>query len=86
MQNQDYHQTVSPGITYSIAISLPIDDMDDEGLYAMPACSHEVLTLMPPPGARLRCRHCHLTITAQELGSGCCPECLEVYKVQASRL
>ncbi len=43
----------------------------------MPACKHAVLTLMPQPEARLRCRHCHLTISAQELGSGCCPECLE---------
>ena len=48
----------------------------------MSGCSHAVLTLMPPAGARLRCRHCHLTITAQELGSGCCPECLEALNVQ----
>jgi hypothetical protein len=44
----------------------------------MPECTHPVLTLMPPPEARLCCRHCHLTITARELGQGCCPECLEV--------
>jgi hypothetical protein len=48
----------------------------------MSACKHEVLTLMPQPEARLRCRHCHLTISASELGSGCCPECLEVHKVR----
>ncbi len=58
--------------------------MDDEGLYTMPACKHEVLTLMPLPEARVRCRHCHLTISAQELGSGCCPECLEVYGLRRS--
>jgi rubredoxin len=33
---------------------------------------------MPSPEARLRCRHCHLTISVTELGSSCCPECLEV--------
>jgi len=37
---------------------------------------------MPPPEARLRCRHCHLTISVSELGSGCCPECLEVHKLR----
>jgi hypothetical protein len=45
----------------------------------MPFCNHEILTLLPPAGARLRCRHCHLTITAGELDAGCCPECLEVH-------
>jgi len=44
----------------------------------MPECKHTVLTLMPVPSARLRCRHCHLTISSSELGTGCCPECLEV--------
>jgi len=46
----------------------------------MSVCSHKVLTLMPPAQPRLRCRHCHLTISVSELGSGCCPECLEVNK------
>jgi len=45
-------------------------------------CKHTVLALMPQPEARLRCRHCHLTISASELGSGCCPECLEVHKAR----
>jgi predicted RNA-binding Zn-ribbon protein involved in translation (DUF1610 family) len=27
----------------------------------------------------LRCRHCHLTITADELQGRYCPECFEVY-------
>ncbi len=26
----------------------------------------------------LRCRHCHLTIKADELGGGYCPECYEI--------
>ena len=48
----------------------------------MRSCKHEVLTLVPTTGNKLRCRHCHLTITEDELGSGCCPECLEVHKVR----
>ena len=48
----------------------------------MESCKHEILSLIPAPGARLRCRHCHLTITEEELGSGCCPECLEAHKVR----
>lgn len=46
----------------------------------MSACRHEILTLVPPPAARLRCRHCHLTISERELGDGCCPECLETFQ------
>ena len=48
----------------------------------MSTCRHEILTLVPAPGARLRCRHCHLTISEQELGDGCCPECLETFKIK----
>ncbi|MEI6125952.1 MAG: hypothetical protein WCQ99_05285 [Pseudomonadota bacterium] len=48
----------------------------------MESCKHEVLTLVPATGSKVRCRHCHLTITEEELGSNCCPECLEVYKVR----
>jgi len=32
---------------------------------------------MPENGKKLRCRHCHLTISAEELGTGDCPECFE---------
>lgn len=32
--------------------------------------------LKDPPG-KLRCRHCHLTISKGELGEGYCPECFE---------
>ncbi|MBN2105810.1 MAG: hypothetical protein JW832_00180 [Deltaproteobacteria bacterium] len=46
----------------------------------MSTCNHEILTLVPPPGAKLRCRHCHLTISEAELGDGCCPECFETSK------
>ncbi|MCX5894226.1 MAG: hypothetical protein NTZ51_00125 [Proteobacteria bacterium] len=48
----------------------------------MRSCKHEVLTLVPVKSNRLRCRHCHLTITEEELGSNCCPECLAVHKVR----
>jgi len=36
-----------------------------------------VLTELPPPPAKLRCRICHLTISAEELDGGWCPECQE---------
>jgi Zn finger protein HypA/HybF involved in hydrogenase expression len=48
----------------------------------MPSCKHEVLTLVPMKSNRLRCRHCHLTISEDELGNGDCPECLEVHKIK----
>ena len=47
----------------------------------MPPCKHEVLTLVAVKSNRLRCRHCHLTISEDELGSGDCPECLEVHRI-----
>jgi hypothetical protein len=48
----------------------------------MSSCKHAVLTLVPIKDNKLRCRHCHLTIAEDELGSGGCPECLEVHKVR----
>lgn len=33
---------------------------------------------MPEQGRRMRCRRCHLTIDADELEGGYCPECYEV--------
>ena len=47
----------------------------------MHPCKHDVLTLVPTKNNRLRCKHCHLTISEDELGSGDCPECLEVHKI-----
>ncbi len=44
----------------------------------MSRCSHKTLTLLKEPGDRLRCRKCHLVISADELGGGCCPECYAV--------
>ena len=48
----------------------------------MTACRHEKLVLVRPQGRKFRCRHCQLTIDEQELGQGCCPECLEVRGVR----
>ena len=50
----------------------------------MESCKHEVLRLLPGKSNKLRCRHCHLTITEEELGSDCCPECFDVHKVRRS--
>jgi len=35
------------------------------------------LVLLPDEKTKLRCRHCHLVITPEELQGGCCPECYE---------
>ena len=43
----------------------------------MDACTHHHLVLLPKPGNRLRCRHCHLTIKSDELSERYCPECFE---------
>jgi len=43
----------------------------------MTSCNHRHLVLLPNKSPRLRCRHCRLTITSDELGNGCCPECYE---------
>ena len=44
----------------------------------MSGCSHKKLTLLKERGDRLRCKKCHLVISANELGGGCCPECYAV--------
>ncbi|MDT8272157.1 MAG: hypothetical protein RRA35_03090 [Desulfomonilia bacterium] len=36
------------------------------------------LVLLSGEKAKLRCRHCHLVITPDELESGYCPECYEI--------
>lgn len=46
-------------------------------LYPM-TCKHKRLVLLPEEKKRLRCRRCHLTIEADELDEGHCPECFEV--------
>jgi predicted RNA-binding Zn-ribbon protein involved in translation (DUF1610 family) len=48
----------------------------------MNSCNHRHLELLPQPGKRLRCRHCHLTITPEELTDGYCPECFETQGIK----
>ena len=45
--------------------------------YEMPECPHKNLVLIKEPANKLRCKTCHLTITADELGDSYCPECYE---------
>jgi len=48
----------------------------------MTSCRHTKLVLLPEEEKRLRCRHCHLTIKADELETKYCPECFEVEGVR----
>jgi NAD-dependent dihydropyrimidine dehydrogenase PreA subunit len=41
-------------------------------------CTHTNLVLLSKTNDRVRCHHCHLTIGADELRNGYCPECYEV--------
>ncbi|MEW6599354.1 MAG: hypothetical protein AB1499_00130 [Nitrospirota bacterium] len=43
----------------------------------MSLCKHSILALLPEKKNLRRCRLCHLTIKADELGEGHCPECFE---------
>ena len=44
----------------------------------MKSCIHANLELLPERKETLRCRHCHLTIAADEIGEdGYCPECFD---------
>lgn len=43
----------------------------------MNECRHLNLILMTGEEARIRCRHCHLTIKRSELEHRWCPECYE---------
>ena len=40
-------------------------------------CNHSTLELLPERKKTLRCRHCHLTMAADELGEAYCPECFD---------
>ena len=48
----------------------------------MPACTHLQLVLLPPQKARVRCRHCHLTLNAEYLITRYCPECFATHKTK----
>ena len=43
----------------------------------MNQCRHSNIALLPGSESRLKCDYCHLTITADELKEGYCPECFE---------
>lgn len=43
----------------------------------MSECRHKNLVLLRESSNKRRCKTCHLTIDAEELGEGYCPECYE---------
>lgn len=48
----------------------------------MAACQHLQLVLVRDTAVRFRCRHCHLTIKAEDLPGRYCPECFESTRVK----
>ena len=48
-------------------------------IFNVTSCNHNRLDLLPEKKSRMQCRHCHLTIKADELGQGYCPECFEIH-------
>jgi len=43
----------------------------------MTSCRHATLELLVERKTTMRCRRCHLTLAAEELGDGHCPECFD---------
>ena len=43
----------------------------------MTDCKHSTLKLLAERKRTMRCRRCHLTMAAEELGEGHCPECFD---------
>ena len=43
----------------------------------MTSCTHLTLELIPERKSTVRCKRCHLTMSADELGDGYCPECFD---------
>jgi len=43
----------------------------------MTSCRHANLELLIERKTTMRCRRCHLTLAAEELGDGHCPECFD---------
>jgi hypothetical protein len=43
----------------------------------MASCKHSTLELIPERKSTVRCKHCHLTMSADDLGDGYCPECFD---------
>ena len=43
----------------------------------MTDCKHSTLELLAERKSTMRCRRCHLTLAAEDLGDGHCPECFD---------
>lgn len=43
----------------------------------MASCNHSTLELLQSRKRTVRCRRCHLTLDADELGDNHCPECFD---------
>ena len=43
----------------------------------MSSCKHSSLELIPERKSTVRCKRCHLTMSADELGNSYCPECFD---------
>jgi Zn finger protein HypA/HybF involved in hydrogenase expression len=43
----------------------------------MASCKHSTLELIPERKSTVRCKRCHLTMAADDLGDGYCPECFD---------
>jgi hypothetical protein len=43
----------------------------------MSSCNHINLELLPGLKPKVRCRYCHLTLAAEDLKDGFCPECFD---------
>ncbi len=43
----------------------------------MSACRHSTLELLPERKSTMRCKRCHLTMSAADLGDSYCPECFD---------
>ena len=48
----------------------------------MTDCPHTEIVLLPEAVKKRRCRHCHLTLSAEELADGHCPECFDMSGVR----
>jgi predicted RNA-binding Zn-ribbon protein involved in translation (DUF1610 family) len=48
----------------------------------MASCNHTALELLSERKSTRRCLHCHLTIAAEELGEGFCPECFDTSGIE----
>ncbi len=50
----------------------------------MDECRHANILIINQNTDRVRCRHCHLTIKAEDLDDGYCPECFSERGIRRS--